>query len=95
MDESHWIARAQTAEAKLNTLEAASKPALEKIKQFKSNFGVKERQDGEIVIDFDKFVKNLGQIAALELRGIIDGQYQISGDAGEKPHMRLVNDRSV
>ncbi len=91
-DESFWIGRAQDAEAKLATLEQAYKPAIEKIKNFKGNFGIKERSDGGIVIDFKKMVKGLGIESALELRAEIDGQYQISGAAGEKPHVTLAAD---
>ena len=90
MDESHWIQRCQTAEAKFNTLQEATGPAIEKVQHFKSNFGIKERQDGEIVIDFDKFVENLGLKSSLELRAIIDEQYNITGEPGKKPHLTIV-----
>lgn len=73
--DSHWIERAQSAEARLKTLQQAYEPALEKTRNFKANFGVKERSNGEIDIDFEKFVKKLGREAALELRRIIDEQY--------------------
>ena len=88
-EESHWIERAQSAEAKLKTLEEAHKPALERIKDFKANFGVRERDNGEIVIDFDKFVERLGPEACLELRMIIDEKYLISGEPGEKPKLKV------
>jgi hypothetical protein len=74
-DESMWIERAQSAEAKLKTLQQAYEPALDRIKAFKANFGVRERTNGEIEIDFDKFAKNLGRDGALELRKVIDEQY--------------------
>ena len=90
IDESHWIQRCQTAEAKLNTAQEAYGPAIEKIQHFKSNFGIKERQDGEIVIDFDKFVENLGLKSSLELRAIIDERYNISGEPGKKPRLTIV-----
>ena len=89
-DESMWIERCQTAEAKLNTLQEASGAAIEKVQHFKSNFGIKERQDGEIVIDFDKFVERLGLKGSLELRAIIDEQYNITGEPGKKPHLTIV-----
>ena len=84
-----WIDRAQSAETQLATLKQAMQPALERVKDFKKNFGVKEKSDGEIVIDFDKLVGRLGLESALELRSIIDEKYQISGAAGEKPRVRL------
>lgn len=75
-DESIWIERAQSAEARIKTLKEAYEPALERVKTFKTNFGIRERDNGEISIDFDKFVKNLGQANALELRKVIDEQYK-------------------
>ena len=92
MSESMWIERAQSAEAQLATLKQAFEPAIERVKTFKTNFGIKERQNGEIVIDFDKFAKNLGIESAFELRAIIDEVYNISGEPGKKPHLTLVND---
>lgn len=94
MSEDVWRERAQTAEAKIVTMQEATTGAIQRVKEFKGNFGVKERSDGEIVIDYDKFVKALGINGALELRGIIDEQYNISGEPGKKPHMRLVSDQS-
>ena len=89
-DESQWIDRAQSAEAKLATLKAQMDPMKERIQNFKMNFGIKERDNGEIVIDFDKFVDRLGIEGALELRAVIDQKYKISGDAGAKPRIRVV-----
>ena len=89
-DESFWIDRAQSAEAKLKTLEEAYKPALERVKDFKTNFGIRERDNGEIVIDFKKFAERLGAGPALELRKVIDETYSISGSPGEKPRLKVV-----
>jgi hypothetical protein len=75
-DESVWIDRAQSAEAKLKSLQQAYEPALERVKAFKANFGVKERANGEIDIDFVKLVQNLGRENAMELRRIIDEYYK-------------------
>ena len=90
-EESIWIERAQSAEAKLATLKDAYGPALEKVKAFKTNFGIQERDTGEIVIDFEKFVAKLGVESALVLRGVIDEQYHISGKPGDKPRMKIVS----
>ena len=90
-EESFWIERAQSAEAKLVTLKDAYAPALEKVKAFKANFGIQERDTGEIVIDFEKFVAKLGVESALVLRGLIDEQYHISGKPGDKPRMKIVS----
>ena len=74
-DESVWIERAQSAEARLATLKQALESAVERIKVFKSNFGLKERDNGEIVIDFDKFADRLGRENALLLKAIIEKKY--------------------
>ncbi len=88
-DESLWIERAQSAEAKLSTLKQASDQALERIKNFKLNFGVIERGNGEIDIDFNKLVERLGPESCLELRRIIDERYGITGVPGQKPRMKV------
>ena len=72
MAEDFWIERAQTAEAQLKTLREAQGAAIERIKAFKSNFGIKERGNGEIVIDFVKFVERLGPEQSAILRNVID-----------------------
>ena len=89
MSELVWMERAQTAEAQLATCKDATGPTLERIKAFKANFGIREKSGGEIDIDYDKFVTNLGLEAAMELRGIIDEHYHVSGAAGEKPHIQI------
>ena len=91
MEESVWIEKAQSCEARLATLKQAYEPALERVKQFKANFGIKERGNGELVIDYDKFVERLGMEGALELRKIIDEKYNITGEPGKKPHVRLAS----
>lgn len=88
-EESMWIERAQSAEAKLATLKQAYEPAIDRIQQFKANLGVRERANGEIEIDFTKLVERLGPAGALELRKIIDARYNISGAPGEKPRIRV------
>lgn len=75
MSEDMWMSRAQTAEAQLKTLREAQGAAIERIKEFKANFGIKERGNGEIVIDFPKFVEHLGTENAAELRKVIAEKY--------------------
>lgn len=87
-DESIWIDRAQSAEAKLKTIKDAYEAAIERVKNFKANFGIKERDSGEIVIDFEKFVDRLGLEQALTLRKLIDERYKVSGKPREKPRVR-------
>jgi len=81
--------RAESAEAKFGTLKANMDAVIDRVKQFKTNFGVRERSDGSIVIDFEKMVGRLGPEACLELRSVIDDKYGISGAAGEKPRIRV------
>lgn len=75
MSEDFWIERAQTAEAQLKTLREAQGAAIERIKEFKANFGIKERSNGEIVIDFPRFVEQLGPDGSSELKRIIDEKF--------------------
>lgn len=89
MSESEWIHRAQSAESRLNTLEESVKPMKEKIQRFKSDWGIREMPNGAYDIDFDKFADNLGTEQALVLRAIIDEKYQIRGNPGEKPRIRV------
>lgn len=91
-DDSIWIEKAQSAEAQLATLKSQYAPAIERIQNFKTNFGVKERSNGEIDVDFDKFTDRIGLEGALELRAIIDEKYNISGKPGEKPRLKVVAD---
>lgn len=86
--ESHWIERAQSAEARLQTLRANQEATLGRVQQFKTNFGIRERSDGVIDIDFDKFAAGLGAESCLELRRIIDEMYHISGEVDKKPRIR-------
>jgi len=87
----HWIERAQSAEAKLQTLKDQFEPVVDRVQRFKTNFGVKEASNGEISIDYVKLVTNLGMDGAMELRKVIDETYHVKGDAGEKPHIKLAN----
>lgn len=75
MSEQMWMERAQSAEARLATLKDSMAPAIDRVKNFKTNFGIKERDNGEIVIDFVKFVERLGPENAAELRKVINEKY--------------------
>lgn len=88
-EDNTLISQLQAAQAKIETMKQAYEPAIEKIQAFKTAFGVKERSDGAIEIDYDKFVQNLGVEAALELRLVIDETYQISGGPGKKPRVKV------
>jgi len=88
-DESYWIERAQSAEAKLKTLHDSMEPLKLKARAIKESLCAKEHSDGTFSIDFDKLVERLGVGACLELRAIIDARYGISGEPGEKPRVRM------
>ena len=75
MSESVWIERAQSAEARLNTLKQAYEPALERVRNFKANFGIREKDNGEIDINYDKFIEHLGSENSMILKSIIQKKY--------------------
>lgn len=78
MSEDMWIERAQNAEAKLKTMREAQGAAIDRVRDFKANFGIRERDNGEIVIDFQKFVERLGADGAAELRKTINEKYPVA-----------------
>lgn len=75
MSEDMWRERAESAEARIATMKSNFEPAMERVKNFKMNFGVRERDNGEIDIDFEKMVEHLGEAGAMELRAVIDEKY--------------------
>lgn len=87
----NWMERAQSAETKLITMKESMGASIERVKEFKKNFGIREKQDGSLDINFDKFAENLGAEGCLELRKVIDDMYQIKGAAGVKPRMKVVS----
>ena len=88
-DKDSPLDRALSAEARLATHKEATAAALDRIKDFKANFGVREKSSGELVVDYDRFAEAIGMEGALELRAIIDEKYNISGAAGEKPRIKV------
>ena len=88
-DESYWIERAQSAEAKLKTLHDSMEPLKLKARAIKESLCAREQSDGTFSIDFDRLVERLGVGACLELRGIIDARYGISGAPGKKPRIKV------
>jgi hypothetical protein len=87
-DENHWSEKAKSLQAQLDTLKGQIDPVIERYTNFKANFGVKEKSDGSISIDFDKFVERLGQGGCAELRKVMDEKFPklahplLSVDAG-------------
>lgn len=88
-DESFWVSKAQSAEAKFNTLQASVDRIKEDARTILETFAARKMSDGSFDIDFEKFVDKLDIAQALELRRIIDERHKISGQPGEKPHLRL------
>ena len=86
-DDSFYLDRMNSAEAKLHTAQAGNDRLKEKIRHIKEVFGAREKSDGSFEIDYQKFVDQLGRESALEVRQIIDQTYSIRGAAGEKPKM--------
>ena len=77
MSGDFWQERAQNAEAVNLTLKESSAAALERIKEFKANFGIREKQGGVIEIDFEKFVNNIGIGSSIELKKVIEETYKV------------------
>lgn len=88
-DESMWIERAQSAEAKLSSLNSSTDRMKEEVREVYSIFCARRKGDGSVDIDFPKFVERMGLENALMLRKVIDDVYSISGSAGEKPKIKL------
>lgn len=88
-DESHWIERAQSAEAREKTLRDQIDRVKETARAVCETLGAKIRSDGGAEIDFEKFVERLGPENALAVRAIIDEKYGITGAPGEKPRMKV------
>ena len=91
MSEAMWMERAQAAEAQLTTMREAKDAAINRVKEFKTNFGIREKQGGVIEIDYDKFAQALGVEGCLELRKVIDETHNISGAAGKKPRLKVAS----
>ena len=88
-DDSHWIERAQSAEARLTTAEANTNLVKEKFRNMMATLGARERGDGTVDIDFAALVDRLSPEHALELRAAIDEKHRISGDPGAKPKITV------
>lgn len=74
-DESFWIEKAQTAEAKFNTLQQSVDRIREDARNVLETFSARKKPDGSFDIDYKKFVERLGKEGAMELKRVIDEQY--------------------
>jgi len=75
MAEDFWIERAQSAEAKLKTLQDQQDRIKEDAQYILTVFGARKKSDGSFDIDYEKFVKMLGEDQAFVVRGMIDTEY--------------------
>lgn len=89
MDESQLLERAQSAEAKLQTLQDQIAPLKEKTRMVCETLCAREKSDGSFDIDYVAFAERLGLEGAMELRAVIDEVHNISGAAGDKPRVRM------
>jgi hypothetical protein len=89
MDESQWIEKAQSLEARIGTMKEQIDPLKEKIRAIKEMLCAREVSGGGIEIDFDALVDKLGLESCMELRKAIDERWRVSGEAGEKPRIRV------
>lgn len=90
-DDQHAYNQVQELRAQLSTCRQAMEATTRRVRDFKAAFGVRERNDGAIVIEYDVFVAALGRDAWLELRAIGDEKWRVSGEAGEKPRVRVAS----
>ena len=89
MAEDFWIERAQTAEAKLSTMQGNVDTLKAKCRYVKDMLCARETTEGAMDIDFDALVQKLPVDQALELRAAIDQHHRISGEPGKKPRVKL------
>ncbi|MCR4295388.1 MAG: hypothetical protein NUW21_07620 [Elusimicrobia bacterium] len=88
-DENSLHEQVKSLQAQLTTAKAQYEPILERYQNFKTNMGVKEKADGSLVIDYEKFAERLGAQCWLELRKVGDEIHRVTGANGEKPRVRV------
>lgn len=71
-------------------LQENNKAVVDRYRDFKTNFGIREKQGGVIQIDYEKFVDALGLEGCLELVKVIYEIHKLKGGPGEKPRMKVV-----
>ena len=83
------LERAQAAEARAQTYQDQIATVQERHRLLCETFGIAQTYGGHYRIDYQKLAEALGFEQALELRRIIDETYQISGEPGEKPRVKV------
>lgn len=79
----------RSLQVRLQTVQAQTDRLTQKVADTREALCARERSDGSIVIDFDKLADRLGLEQCLVLRAAIDERWSISGEAGQKPRVRL------
>ena len=73
--------KVSSLQAQLAACKSQIEPVLERYQSFKANFGIKEKSNGTMTIDFSKMVSRLGPEQSAVLRAVIDEKY----GPGESP----------
>ena len=74
MDEAEWIHRAQSAEARLKTVQDATQALKDKVNLVKETLCAKERGDGTFQINFDALKKRMSDENAVEFEDALKGE---------------------
>jgi hypothetical protein len=61
----------------------------EKCGELRQTLCARERSDGSLEIDFEALADRLGLEQCLKFRAIIDERWSITGEAGQKPRVRV------
>ena len=88
-DINRLLDRAQTAEAALNTARRANKAVAQEAQTLKQTFGIRRKGNGSYQVDFAVFLRGLGFDGYVELRGIGDQMYGVSGEIGDKARISV------
>jgi len=75
-EDSFWIERAQTAEASLASLKAGIDDIRADARCILETFCARKNKDGSFDIDFEKFIKSIGEESSLSLGEIINDRYK-------------------
>ena len=67
--------KVSSLQAQLAACKSQIEPVLERYQSFKANFGIKEKSNGTMTIDFEKMVARLGPEQSAVLRAVIDEKH--------------------
>lgn len=80
---------------KLQTLQAQTDRITQKCADLREMVCAREHSNGTLTLNFDALAERLGPVACLELRAAIDARWNISGEAGQKPRMRVAGEAAA